>query len=106
VVRDCAHPERPAELREITWREGRADAVPQQKTAALPPEVRSGMRVEIERDDARVEVHLVGSALSSGRIGDRVAVRVALGGGRLGPVVHGRVRGRAAVELLPEGGER
>lgn len=109
LVGDCAHPERPQQLREIAWRDAAAHG-PRQLTdkegqrgertavASRPPDVRSGMRVEIWSQDAHAQVHLVGTALGRARIGERVAVRVGIDGA----VRHGVVRGPATVELTVE----
>lgn len=113
VVGDCAHPERPQQLREIGWRDPAAHG-PRQPidkegqrgeraaVASRPPDVRSGTQVEIWSRDADAQVYLVGTALGRARIGERVAVRVGIDGA----VRHCMVRGPATVELMVERIER
>jgi hypothetical protein len=109
VVEDCAHPEKPARLREIVWtadagREADAHrpAVNRQKKSSAsnrPPEVRAGMRVRVWKKSADGEMNLTGTALEGGRTGDRVRVGAGLGS----TILRGIVRGPGLVELTVEG---
>lgn len=60
------------------------------------------MHVKLAKQDSEVDIHLVGTALGPGRVGERVAVRAGLSGA----VLHGIVRGPGLVELVPEKGPR
>ncbi|MGB9148063.1 MAG: flagella basal body P-ring formation protein FlgA, partial [Acidobacteriaceae bacterium] len=115
VLRDCAHPARPARLVEVPWsdQEARSRARTSEGAASQPgisgahprlaQPVRPGMRVTMWRRENDAAVQLSGTALEAGRIGDRVLVRAGLHGATL----HGVVRGPALVELLPgSGGNR
>lgn len=104
VERDCDHPERPATLVEIPWTAVQVALSPEKNGAERtpPPEVRQGMRVSLGRRGENADIHLFGTALSSGRGGDRVQVRAGLSGATL----EGIVRGPGLVELQSgEGGK-
>jgi hypothetical protein len=98
VERDCGHPERPATLVEVPWsaplkRPSREESAAQ--TALPPADVRQGMRVSLGRQGENADIHLFGTALVQGRVGDRIQVKAGLGGATL----EGIVRGPGMVEL-------
>jgi hypothetical protein len=100
IERDCAHPERPAKLVEIPWTQAPVPRSREKATAEPappPPDVRRGMRVSLGRRGEKADIRLVGTALSPGRVGDRVQVKAGLGGATL----EGIVRGPGLVELQP-----
>ncbi len=105
VERDCDHPERPAVLVEIPWTEGLPKPVQEDGRARTggeapaKPEVRAGMRVAVVRREGLAGIRLYGTALRTGRTGERIAVRAGLGSRTL----YGIVRGPGLVELDPEG---
>jgi len=98
IERDCVHPERPATLLEIPWTQAPV-APARERTRAEPapppPDVRQGMRVSLSRRGENADIHLLGTALAPGHVGDRVRVRAGLGGATL----EGIVRGPGTVEL-------
>jgi hypothetical protein len=98
IERDCAHPERPATLVEIPWTQAPAARLREKSTAEPvppPPDVRRGMRVSLGRRGEKAEIHLFGTALDPGRVGDRIQVKAGMGGATL----KGIVRGPGLVEL-------
>ena len=103
IERDCGHPERPAVLVEIPWTDSLAGNAPESDCtrgeAPANPEVRAGMRVAVVRREGRAAVQLWGTALGTGRTGERIAVRAGLGSSTL----VGIVRGPGRVELEPGG---
>jgi len=106
VVGDDAHPERPPRLVEVPWSDARAGESAREPASAAAasrgaPPVRAGMAVSVVELTGFMELHLAGTALRAGWLGDTIPVRAGLHGA----VRRGIVRGPRWVELLPaEGG--
>ena len=104
VERACGHPELPAVLVEVRWTEApgaERSAVDTASTRATKsPEVHAGMRVTVTRQDDTALIHLVGTALGTAHVGERVALRVR----GSGTILHGLVRGPGTIELETEKG--
>jgi hypothetical protein len=107
IVRDCAHPERPASLVEVPWSEAAArrqrDSVHANPSGLRPAEqrspylVRAGTRVTLAGQTSEGAIRLVGIALEQGRAGDSIRVKA----GFHGATLPGIVRGQGLVELEP-----
>jgi hypothetical protein len=106
VQANCAHPERPAVLVEIPWKEPTAatevgrKSSPGTRVADSSPLVRPGTRVMVFSHSGGTEIRLVGVALDHGCSGATVRVRAGLHGA----ILRGIVRGPAEVELISSKG--
>lgn len=99
---DEAHPERPARLKEVPWSESRSDKPTGESTQpSLAIRIGAVVTLASQRADGG-EIHLVGTALEPGNIGDTIRVRAGLHGATL----LGIVRGAGVVELAPAGGRK
>jgi len=103
VQRNCAHPERPAVLVEVPWSAPAREKTPGKGVGdASLKRVTTGMRVTLYRHGGCAEIHLSGTALTSGDVGQVVAVKAGMGSA----ILHGWVRGAGLVEIDPEKGGR
>jgi hypothetical protein len=95
VEQDCSHPERPAVLVEIAWTATDLRHDSPASSLARPPLMRAGMRIAVTWQDEDSEGRLAGTALTTGRAGETVAVRTGFGSA----ILYGVVRGPGWVEL-------
>jgi hypothetical protein len=98
VQRNCDRPERPAVLVEVPWTD--ANTIRQGAPGSGPnrlPLIRAGMRVMLFWQDRNSAGSLVGTALTTGGVGETVRVRSRFGTA----VLQGVVRGPGWAELEP-----
>jgi hypothetical protein len=100
TVRSCAHPEWPA----VVVRSAASVTAPAVNVSAAaqvaPPIVVGGSRVRVVLADAMARVEMSGVAQASGRVGDRIAVRIlAPGGDNEGRLAFALVRSADVLEI-------
>ncbi len=103
TVKSCAHPEWPSVVVATAFVAGSSEtphgrddkAAATLGRTATGPVVMGGTRVRVFEGGAMARLETVGVAQSSGRIGDRVMVRI----GEDGRVVEGVVRGADVLEI-------
>lgn len=99
LVEDPAHPGGPGRM--VAVRQSGASAEPRAPAAAKTrPVLRSGDAVQVEEHSAVVDASLQGVALSAARAGERLRVRLRVGGRVVTAVALGP--GRAALEPMGE----
>ena len=98
-VRSCVHPEWPAAVVQTGVQAAKTAAAEETTRAAEPMVVRAGDRVRVVESDAVSRLEMAGVAQASGRVGDRLAVRIlAAGDGGEELVVEAVVRGAKLLE--------
>lgn len=98
-VRSCVHPEWPVVL--VAGRESGQPHLDRDKAAIemAHPDVVGGRQVRVVQLDRMVRMEMTGTAMGSGRIGDRVWVRIAGVDGGSGRLELGLVRGLGQMEV-------
>lgn len=100
----AAHPERPALLVEVPWKDAEPASArrdPAGTGTTGPLLVRPGMRVTLVGSGAALSMHLSGTALAGGHDGETIPVR----GAFRGTLLRGIVRGPGLLQILPGQGK-
>jgi Chaperone for flagella basal body P-ring formation len=99
IVVDCQHPEHPGTMVAVPFHPTSSTRHDISETAVAVaiqkrPAVAGGSSVILRRLDSHTRTELEGTSLRSGRLGERIPIRLANG-----VVVEGRVTGEALVDL-------